>query len=91
MPKNLPMFYAIKRKLTTSSRSLKCKRIEFGTSVCETAWKRKAANMVPSAAPMAIELRKKGIILWMPCMEMVKLTASNPMAIANRMKNGIDG
>ena len=91
MPKNLPIFYEIKRKLTTSSRSRKFKWIELGTSVCETAWKRNAANMVPSAAPMAIELRKNGMILWIPCIVMVMLITNNAMVITNRMKNGMDG
>ena len=91
MPKNFPRLSAIRRKLTTSSRSLKFKCIARGRSVFDTAWKRNAANILPSAAPTAIDAMKKGIILVMPVMLIETVRAINVKVMNDRMKVGIEG
>ena len=92
IPKNLPRFCEIMSKLTTNSRSLKCKwPVLFGISSLETAWNRKAANMLPSAAPMTHAAAKIGTMLVMFVMVMVSVRHIRIAVITLRKKKGTAG
>ena len=78
--------------MTTSSRSLKCKWcVLFGISSFETAWNRKAANILPSAAPITQAAAKMGMMLVMLVMVMVRVRHIRQRVITLRKKKGTAG